>query len=449
MKGNLSRLGISEPLPIQRASIPHAMERKNVLCSAPTGTGKTLCYLTPVLSNFIEKKVPPARPSRPRALILVPSYPLAIQVTRMAKEIARGTNVRISCVGHGAKYKPQMDKLRRGVDVVIGTPGRMLELRESGILLDSDVEYVAVDEADATLDARSDIGKEVRDVLKVVCDISPRDAFPLNDGRFRHRHAKRGDRPAQIVMAAATMTAEQQQEIRALFPDVEICVEGAVLPDGLQHRHLWIRSKDKSDPQSKPHKLLETLRGTYEGRMNTDNRNDVEEEPQEESSQEEHQEKPQTLVFCNSMASCRYAYHTIAEDPLFSDCVSTLHGGLKPRDRDRNLRLFTKQHKSILVCTDVVMRGLDFPSVENVIMFDFPYDATTYIHRVGRTARAGEDGTVTCLLTTKDRALFRGLSDRFDPKGMLSNASGRQAQSRKLPPFRRRRRRRQSTRRDI
>eukprot|EP00939_MAST-03C_sp_MAST-3C-sp1_P003154 g3154.t1 len=421
-----SCFGISDPLPIQQKALPLAREGKNVLCSAPTGTGKTLCYLLPIMERLATKEISAARSKRPRALIVVPTLPLASQVAKVAERLGADFGIRVLCVGQGAKVRPQRDGLLRGADIVVATPGRLLDLEKDGVFVSSDVLYVAIDEADIMLDEKTALGKEVRKLIGVACDISPEQAFRPGDGRFKHRHAKRGEKPAQLVMAAATVHDAQLDAFKATLPEFDICAAEGVLPGGLVHRHYWSDSKKKKGPGSKPHILLDVLRKHF-----------ARDAPSQSSEETIAEGRPSSvlstrekvLIFCNKLESCLFVSHLLEEDERFASTSISLHGRLHPKDREDHLRMFNDEiedsKKSILVCTDMAMRGLDFANVTNVIMFDFPYDATTYIHRVGRTGRAGSKGIVTSILKRSDKALFRAVASRHDASGTLGLVSGR------------------------
>ena len=399
---------VKRPTPIQAEAIPMASKGENLLCSAATGTGKTLCYLVPILSKLI-KENQKVRPNRPHAMILVHSFPLARQVARLTNRLGKLINVRAISAAKGEKLKPQIERLEKGANIIVGTPGGLLNLKERGDFIDSDIRIAAVDEADVTFDETSDMGQETRKLLRVVCDIAPKEEFARNDGRFKHRHSRRGGTPAQLIMTAATVHRSKTDYFKTLVPNLNICSTEAAVPDSLEYQHFWATSKDANDRNSKPGMLLDFL---SQWNKSTD----------ESSSQ--------MLIFCNSFRSCVWLESYLREhhDELK---IAGLHGGQDPKLRETILKRFEGNKFSILICTDVAMRGLDFPSVTDVVMFDFPYDATTYIHRVGRTARAGSKGKVTSFLTKKDRALFRQVQDRNHFNGALQKASGRKKKRKK------------------
>jgi len=406
-------LKVKRPTPIQREAIPRATSLgENLLCSAETGTGKTLCYLVPIISKLMKGKQK-VRPNRPQAMILVHSFPLARQVASLANRLGKLTNVRAVSAARGEKIKPQIEKLRKGVDIVVGTPGGILNLKERGEFIDSDIRICAVDEADVTFDKTSDMGEETRKLLRVVCDIAPNEEFARNDGRFKHRHSRRGGDAAQLIMTGATMQRENADYLKDLVPNLKICTTEAAVPENIEYEHFWATSKDMLDSKSKPAMLLNFLSKWQNEKNDTSS---------------------QMLIFCNTFRSCSFL-STFLRDQLSSQKndkedglklrYTSLHGGQDPKTRERNLKRFDRNECSILLCTDVAMRGLDYPNVTDVVMFDFPYDATTYIHRVGRTARAGTKGKVTSFLTNKDKGLFRQVQDRGNFNGTLYKASGR------------------------
>lgn len=399
---------VKRPTPIQADAIPRACKGENLLCSAATGTGKTLCYLVPILSQLI-KENRKVRPNRPQAMILVHSFPLARQVARLTNQLGKLINIRAISAAKGEKLKPQIERLQKGASVIVGTPGGLLNLKERGDFIDSDIRIAAVDEADVTFDETSDMGQETRKLLRVVCDIAPKEEFARNDGRFKHRHSRRGGSAAQLIMTAATVHRTKTDYFKSLVPNLQICSTEDAVPNSLEYEHFWATSKDANDRNSKPMMLLDFL-SKWNKRSG--------DSPQ------------QMLIFCNSFRSCAWleSYLREHDDELQ---IAGLHGGQDPKLREMVLKRFEGNKCTILICTDIAMRGLDFPNVTNVVMFDFPYDATTYIHRVGRTARAGSKGKVTSFLTKKDRALFRQVQDRSHFNGTLQKASGRKRKMKK------------------
>jgi len=415
-------MGISEPTEVQAAAIPPALRGGNILSSAPTGTGKTLCMLLPLLHRVKDDETVrriAARPMRPRAVVLSPTRELAAQTLSVAKRLSHHCRVRVVGALGGSKRRAQAAALRDplGVDVLVGTPGRLLQLQESGALSLGDARYVLLDEADSMMaddtgaavrasagatpshrraDAPEDgedgsfsgeTGRLLRGVLSAVragdatSGAGDWDAGPAGAAGFDPTAAV--ERHVQFLLAAATLSPAAERAVTRRIPGGVDVVRA-----------------------SGTHSCPPALRATFErvGRSASA----VHEDRMvalEAAVRRASKRAPgggvvhRTLVFCGSIASARAVAATLegAGWP-----VASLHGGLPPQLRAQEFARAMSGSRPVLVATDAAARGLDLPGADDVIMFDFPRTGEDFLHRAGRTARAGRAGRVLCLVGQRE-----------------------------------------------
>ena len=327
----LAKAGIRSPFPIQAASIPDALAGRDVCGRAPTGSGKTLAFGLPILATVAK-----AAPHRPKALILSPTRELAEQIRRELAPVAAGRGLRLLTVYGGVPYHPQRAKLRRGVDVLIACPGRLIDLLEAGDVHLDAVTQVVVDEADRM----ADMGflPQVRRLL----DETPR-------GR-------------QTVMFSATLDGDvavltqryQRNPVRH-----EVGAEGQ--DSGTARHHFW-----RVEHAARLGHVVDVVSSFGS-----------------------------TLVFTRTRQGAdRLAQLLIRRGVR----AAAIHGGRSQRQRDRALRDFTRGTVEALVATDVAARGIHVDGVDCVVHYDPPDDHKAYLHRSGRTARAGAGGHVVSMI---------------------------------------------------
>jgi len=360
---NKSYPHISIPTEIQEKAIPAILKRKNhVVLASQTGTGKTLAYLLPLIHFLRTDEVVhnvEIRNSRPRALILVPNRELCQQISNVAKNLSHYSRFSSLDISGGKKSAIQTKALKDKVDLVITTPGRLIKHQESGRIWFTDVRHVVIDEAD-TMFAKD-----------FMCDLE-KILLPIEG---RKNTLKTYHFPTQFIMACATLPEHTKTLLMKRFQNGQITF---ILSKKLHQClgrikqtfiHLNGRGGDKHDA------LLNVLK-TYKDRR--------------------------WIVFCNTIASCRSTDHFLTEQGFSCSCY---HGGIPPKMREANWKMFLSNERSILICTDIGSRGLDTTMVEHVILFDFPLSPLDYLHRIGRTARAGKPGRATSLVTKRDRIL--------------------------------------------
>ncbi|PKU72696.1 DEAD-box ATP-dependent RNA helicase 39 isoform X1 [Dendrobium catenatum] len=371
--GAVREIGISVPTEIQAIGVPAVLQGKNVVLASHTGSGKTLAYLLPLvqllrhdedLSGILMK------PRRPRAVVLCPTRELTEQVFRVAKSISHHARFRSTMISGGGRSKPQEDSLNVPLDVVVGTPGRILQHIEDGNIVYGDIKYLVLDEADTMFD--KGFGPDIRKFL----------------GPLKKRAGKPGDQGFQTVLVTATMTKAVQKLIEEEFEGIVHLRTSTLHKKVASARHDFIKL---SGTENKLESLLQVL----EPSLARGNR---------------------VMVFCNTQSSSRAVDHFLTENQIYT---VNYHGEVPSGERVENLRKFKSNEGDCptLVCTDLAARGLDL-DVDHVIMFDFPKNSIDYLHRTGRTARMGAKGKVTSLVAKKNLLL----ADRIE-EAMRKNES--------------------------
>lgn len=359
----LVKQGITEPFPIQAAAIPDAMEGRDVSGKAPTGSGKTLAFGLPLLA-----RVPRADKNRPRALVLAPTRELAEQIKRELAPLAGVASRSVFAIYGGVAYGPQKNALRRGVDVLVATPGRLEDLIEQRAIDLAEVEVVVVDEADRMADM----------------------GFMPAVRRILDKTAK----GRQTMLFSATLDGDVAVLSRDYQRSPVRHDAGTVEPDTIDARHhFW----------------------TVDGHDRVRHAADV------------INEMGRSIVFTRT----RHGADRLAKqlDKLGVASVA-LHGGRSQGQRNAALSSFTNGRVKALIATDVAARGIHVEAVASVIHFDLPTDHKDYLHRSGRTARAGATGTVVSLVAgDQQRAAKRlqqdlGLRASFDTPSVASLRNG-------------------------
>jgi superfamily II DNA/RNA helicase len=322
----LAAAGFAQPFMIQTAAIPLAMEGRDVCGRARTGSGKTLAFGVPMLARILDD----AAPARPLGLVLVPTRELAVQVAEVLEPVARHADQRILAVYGGASRQHQVDELREGVEIVVATPLRLIDLLKSNEVSLADVQVVVLDEADRMAD----------------------DGFtPQVEWILRHCTGR-----SQTMLFSATLDGDVGHLIRHYLKDpVEVAIDSATDTVGTMH-HLFLAVHH----MDKARVVGAIAKGV-----------------------------PKLAVFCQTKRLCDKVAAALVE--LGVD-AKAIHGDLPQVARERALRSFAEGKLAVLVATDVAARGLDIDDIGAVIHYDPPKDAKDYLHRSGRTARAGRDG---------------------------------------------------------
>lgn len=328
----LKENGFEEPFPIQEAAIPLVLKGVDVIGQAHTGTGKTAAFALPILNKI-------RRDGPIQALILAPTRELAVQVTTEINKFARHTGIRTVAIYGGQSIRLQYNQLRKGIQIVVATPGRLIDhIKQHSIQLDN-VKYVVLDEADRMLDMG------FIDDIKFIL-------FHINKDR-------------QTCLFSATMPPEILRLAREYMHDAkEVRLNEKELGlDTIEQSYLVIHEKDK----------FKHLCNFIKSR-----------------------DKKQTIVFA---ATKQRTQRLIGELKQEGFKAISIHGDLSQRERDNAMYRFKKGIDDILVATDIAARGIDVPAVGHIINYDVPAEPLMYFHRIGRTARAGATGKAITLVS--------------------------------------------------
>ncbi|MGV9776021.1 DEAD/DEAH box helicase [Streptosporangium sp. NPDC003464] len=334
----LSRQGIDSPFPIQRATIPDILAGSDVLGRGQTGSGKTLAFGLPMMARIAGGK---ARPGRPLAVVLVPTRELAMQVTDALEPLGRGLSLRMKTVVGGMSMGRQIEALRRGVEVVVATPGRLTDLIQQGECTLDEVQVTILDEADH------------------MCDLG---FFPVVSAILQQTPAD-----SQRLLFSATLDGDVDKLVRRFLTDpvTHSMAPAASSVDTMEHHVLEVHRDDKFPVTAEI--------ANREGR---------------------------TIIFVRTQHGVDRLCKQLAQVGIKA---GGLHGGKRQNQRTRILAEFKEGAINVLVCTDVAARGIHVDNISLVLHVDPPQDHKSYLHRGGRTARAGEKGTVMTLVLPNER----------------------------------------------
>jgi superfamily II DNA/RNA helicase len=352
--------GYPEPTEVQSQAVPAALGGTDLLVSSQTGSGKTAAFVWPALQRILLARQDPAKkrikgqPQGPRILVLAPTRELAMQVSRACMQYGHGVQgLRIAHVVGGVPYHAQLKALRGPLDILIATPGRLLDLMGSGAAVMSQVEMLVLDEADRMLDMG------FIDDITTVAEALPKDRQTLMfsatfAGNVGHLAQQLTRAPQRINVASHTDTHAQ-----------------------IEQRLHW------ADSPFHKHALLEQLLAD--------------------------RELDQAVVFTSTQRDADELAYKLGE---IGHQVAALHGGMPQGRRNRVLQGLRQRQLRVLVATDVAARGIDVPTITHVINFGLPMKAEDYVHRIGRTGRAGRTGLAITLAERRDIGMIRRI-ERF------------------------------------
>ena len=341
--GAIDSAGYKTPTPIQEQAIPHVLARRDVLGIAQTGTGKTAAFVLPMLTMLEKGR---ARARMPRTLILEPTRELAAQVADHFEKYGKNHKLNVALIIGGVSFDNQDAKLVRGVDVLIATPGRLLDHSERGRLLLTGVELLVIDEADRMLD------------MGFIPDIE--------------RIGKLVPFTRQTLFFTATMPPEIQRIAdNFLHNPVRVEVSKPATTAANINQMLVATGRDPAEKR-------ETLRQLIRGAENFKN----------------------AIIFCNRKREVALLHRSLLRHKFNA---AALHGDMDQSARTAALESFRNGEVSLLVASDVAARGLDIPAVSHIFNFDVPHHADDYVHRIGRTGRAGLSGTAITIVAPIDR----------------------------------------------
>ncbi|MEO5805709.1 DEAD/DEAH box helicase [Devosia sp.] len=335
--------GYTKPTDIQAQAIPHVLQKKDVIGIAQTGTGKTASFVLPMLHLLENGR---ARARMPRTLILEPTRELAAQVSENFEKYGKNHRLTMALIIGGVSFEDQNKKLDRGVDVLIATPGRLLDQIERGKIMLNGVEILVIDEADRMLDMGF-----IDDIEKIV------NRLPVR---------------RQTMLFSATMDSQIEKLTKKFLKDpVHVQVSRAAsTAETIDQKLVKVGSK----PEEKRDSLRQLIRAAGETLTNG-------------------------IVFCNRKRDVGVVAKSLSRHGFDA---GELHGDMDQKSRTETLDAFRGGRLKILVASDVAARGLDIPAVSHVFNFDVPVHAEDYVHRIGRTGRAGRAGAALTLVAPAD-----------------------------------------------
>lgn len=344
----LAKEGYTTPTPIQRLAIPPLLDGKDLVGIAQTGTGKTAAFVLPILQRMMaERKSSP--PGVPRVLVLAPTRELAAQIGQSFATYGQFLRFRQLVIFGGVRQGPQVQMLSRGIDILIATPGRLLDLMNQGYIELKGVEFFVLDEIDRMLDMGF-----IKDVRRVVS------ALP---------------KKRNSLFFSATMS-KQTGEFAESFLTDPVHVEAA-------HTTCTLDCIDQSvffvDQNSKNSLLLELLR---DGDME------------------------RVLVFARTKHRADKVAMMLEKNRIRADAI---HGNKSQNQREKAMHNFKSGHIQVLVATDIAARGIDISDITHVVNYDLPNEPESYVHRIGRTGRAGASGTAFSFCAADERSFLRDI----------------------------------------
>jgi ATP-dependent RNA helicase DeaD len=341
----LEKSGISEPTPVQKSSIPVLLEKKDIIAQAQTGTGKTLAFLLPIMQHIDITK------QRVQALIISPTRELAQQITAEAKKLSAFKEINILAAYGGEDVEKQIRRLKGGIHLVVGTPGRLLDHINRKSVDFNKLSMLVLDEVDQI----TDMGF-LPDVEKIISKLPPKRQTMLFSATItkgvRKTTAKYTKNPHQVIINTKNITLDQ-----------------------IKQKVMQTTNYSKQDALCK---IID-------------------------------EENPfMAIIFCNTKERARSLNFALQRIGYDSD---ELQGNMIQSKRERVIKKFRELKLRFLVATDIAARGLDIEGVTHIINYDIPSDAESYIHRIGRTGRAGQDGIAISFATPQDREALGIIED--------------------------------------
>lgn len=349
--------GYKRPTPIQEQSIPIVLRGKDLLACAQTGTGKTAAFAIPILQNlFLNSDAADTDYHKLKALIITPTRELALQINENFTAYAKFTTIKNTVVFGGVKQGKQVQALRRGVDVLVATPGRLLDLMRQGHIRLNDIEYFVLDEADQMLDMGF-----IQDIRTIIGELPKK----------RQSLFFSATMPNSIVRLSKTILGN--------FQTVTIKPEQPTAERVKQNLYL-VNRRNKIN-------LLIYIIETY---------------------------KPNSvLVFSKTKHGANDIVKLLRQENISSNAI---HGDKSQKERQRALNNFKSSETQILIATDIAARGIDVRNLELVVNYDLPDDPETYIHRIGRTGRANASGTALSFCTSEDAVHLKNIQELIKQK---------------------------------
>lgn len=344
----LEKKGYTIPTPIQAGAIPHILEKKDFLGIAQTGTGKTAAFALPIIQNLSASETP-VRPNHVRCLILTPTRELASQIAENIELYGVHSHLKHAVIFGGVGENPQIKNLQKGMDIVIATPGRLLDLMNQGHVRFMDLEIFVLDEADRMLDMGF-----INDIKKIIAKLP---------------------KARQTLFFSATMPSTISQLAHSILNNpikVEITPPATTVERIAQKVYFVERS-------NKPLLLKDVL---LQDQVHS------------------------TLVFIRTKHSANRLIDFLSKHGIKADAI---HGDRSQSAREAALANFRSGKTKVLIATDIAARGIDVPGISHVINYDIPMDPESYVHRIGRTARAGKDGIAISFCDPTERLMLKSV----------------------------------------
>lgn len=339
--------GYVEPTLVQQFAIPMVLDQKDVIVSAQTGTGKTASFALPILQKLYDKQDAPKRGKKIRALIISPTRELAVQIQQNFKNYAQYTNLRSLVVFGGTAIEPQIDVLKKGVDILVATPGRLLDLHKQDYLNLDYIETLVLDEADLML------AMGFIDDVKKIERLCPEER--------------------QTLLFSATIPYKIEQLAQSILKNperIDVTPTHSIAKDVSQVLY-YVPKRNKIEL------CLHLMRNTIKGNV---------------------------LIFRRTKFGVNKLEQTLLKNGYE---VESIHGDKNQSDRQTALNKFKNGYVKILIATDVAARGIDINELDNVFNFDMPNQAETYVHRIGRTGRAGNIGKAYAMCSADEKSYVK------------------------------------------
>ena len=349
LHSSIKKLGFELPTPIQEQAIPTILQGLDLIGLSKTGSGKTAAYLLPIITRLLASQ----GPRRTKVLVLVPTRELAIQVQEMARPLGGPVGIRIAAIFGGVSFLPQINALRSGDEIVVATPGRLMDHINRGNIRLQGIEILVLDEADRMLDVGF-----LPDIRRIVSHIP---------------------RQRQTLLFSATMSASIEQLARSIMNNPvrvttgESDSQNPTMPVGITHAVYIV-------PRARKFLLLmHLLRKMH---------------------------MPSVLIFCRMKRHADLLAHDLRSERLRVECM---HSDRSQRQRVDALNALKRGDVQILVATDIAARGIDVENISHVVNYDLPPTGKDYIHRVGRTARVEAKGDAYTLVCPDEYSVLRGI----------------------------------------
>ena len=352
----LDDLGYTEPTPIQEQAIPKVLNRKDLIACAQTGTGKTAAFSVPIIQMIQQIECERNNKTTLRGLILTPTRELAIQIGENIRDYGKKTQVKHTVIFGGVKQHKQVERLKKGVHILVATPGRLLDLINQGYIDLSTVKIFVLDEADRMLDMGF-----IHDIKKVIKLLPEK----------RQSLFFSATMPNDIIKLSKTILTNPEK--------VEVTPASSTAETVDQYLYYTNRPDKK--------KLL----------LHILDKNDIE----------------QVLLFSRTKHGADRIARDLKKKKIQAEAI---HGNKSQNQRQKALQQFKDKNIRVLVATDIAARGIDIDYLEHVINYDVPNEAETYVHRIGRSGRAGRDGVAISICEPEENAYIRDIEKLTDQK---------------------------------